>query len=128
MGNILFLESTAQVAKPGMAAVSKTAGRKAPQVQILPWALLRRVEYGFSRVRLNLNPDPRLPRFAQGAEAALALHRATVLEDGFQLRVARGVYHGLGGGPLTVAAGDKGVDALLYERTPADLQPPQLEA
>ena len=29
----------AQVAKPGIAAVSKTAGRKAAQVQILPWAL-----------------------------------------------------------------------------------------
>ena len=29
----------AQVAKPGIAAVSKTAGRKAAQVQILPRAL-----------------------------------------------------------------------------------------
>ena len=30
--------AAAQVAKPGMAAVSKTAGCKASQVQILPWA------------------------------------------------------------------------------------------
>lgn len=36
----LFIQSiAAQVAKPGIAAVSKTAGRKAAQVQILPWAL-----------------------------------------------------------------------------------------
>ncbi len=36
---MLFRRAAAQVAKPGIAAVSKTAGRKAAQVQILPWAL-----------------------------------------------------------------------------------------
>ena len=35
----LIRPPAAQVAKPGMAAVSKTAGWKASQVQILPWAL-----------------------------------------------------------------------------------------
>ena len=39
MGDIFMGIPTAQVAKPGIAAVSKTAGRKAAQVQILPWAL-----------------------------------------------------------------------------------------
>lgn len=39
-GGPLFQRLAAQVAKPGIAAVSKTAGRKAAQVQILPWALL----------------------------------------------------------------------------------------
>jgi hypothetical protein len=48
MGNILFLGYTAQVAKLGMAAVSKTAGRKASQVQILPWALLWRGRWEYS--------------------------------------------------------------------------------
>lgn len=42
MANLVFHSSTAQVAKPGIAAVSKTAGRKAAQVQILPWAVLLR--------------------------------------------------------------------------------------
>ena len=41
MAPCLFHFSAAQVAKPGIAAVSKTAGRKAAQVQILPWALFR---------------------------------------------------------------------------------------
>ena len=39
MANVPFHSRAAQVAKPGIAAVSKTAGRKAAQVQILPWAL-----------------------------------------------------------------------------------------
>lgn len=40
MAKLLLHSGTAQVAKPGIAAVSKTAGRKAAQVQILPWALV----------------------------------------------------------------------------------------
>ncbi len=47
MGNPPFLLPTAQVAKPGIAAVSKTAGRKAAQVQILPWALFWGAECHF---------------------------------------------------------------------------------
>ena len=39
MAKVPFSALAAQVAKPGIAAVSKTAGRKAAQVQILPWAL-----------------------------------------------------------------------------------------
>ncbi len=39
MAERLMQTVAAQVAKPGIAAVSKTAGRKAAQVQILPWAL-----------------------------------------------------------------------------------------
>ncbi len=39
MADRIIHSMAAQVAKPGIAAVSKTAGRKAAQVQILPWAL-----------------------------------------------------------------------------------------
>ena len=46
MGNLPLLPLPAQVAKPGIAAVSKTAGRKAAQVQILPWALPRSQAWG----------------------------------------------------------------------------------
>ncbi len=82
MAHALFHSRAAQVAKPGIAAVSKTAGRKAAQVQILPWAL------AFDGGRLSL-PQTCRPTSTYIMSTVLNMMTPLRVEAGLEQRLIR---------------------------------------